>query len=367
MAVGAVGLKQRGRGLHRLQQLFVDLSRGAAHLSAGGADAERRRRGRGGVGVADHRGLEAEIGGNRLVEAVLALQQLLDPAQEGARLGALDDAVVVGRGQRHHFADAELLDPFRRGVPPLRRVGDRAGGDDRALAAEQTRHRGHRPDPARIGEGDVRPLEVVGAELVLARLCDQLFVVGVEAGEVEPVGALDRRHHQGVGAVLFLDVDGDPEVDRAAIDRERLALALLEDPDHDREVFGRLDDRPGDEVGEGNLQPPVFEHQVDRLAFRIQRVNRNRPERGSRRHSPALIHRISQHRRSPTQLLGLTSARGDRAIAFPVRRSDHILFGHLRPGTGTTQRSKVDAGGFSHPPRNGRRPDIGSAITAIRT
>jgi len=35
---------------------------------------------------------------DRLVEAVLALQQLLDPAQEGARLGALDDA--VGRRSR---------------------------------------------------------------------------------------------------------------------------------------------------------------------------------------------------------------------------------------------------------------------------
>jgi hypothetical protein len=59
------------------------------------------------------------------------LQQLLDPAQEGTRLGALDDAVVVGRSQRHHFGDAELLEAVGRGVAPLRRVGDRAGGDDR--------------------------------------------------------------------------------------------------------------------------------------------------------------------------------------------------------------------------------------------
>ena len=203
VAVGAVGLEQRGRRLDRLQQLFVDLAGGRARFGAGGdgdGAAERRRRGRGGVGGGDAGGVDAEVGGDRLVEPVLALQQLLDPSQEGARLGPLDHPVVVGRGHRHHLRDAELLQPFRRGVQPLRRVGDRAGGDDRALAAEQPRHRGDGADPAGVGEGDVGALEVVGGELVLARLRDQLFVVGVEAGEVEPVGALDRRHHQAVAS-----------------------------------------------------------------------------------------------------------------------------------------------------------------------
>ncbi len=294
------------------------------------------------MGVADGRGLEAEVGGDRLVEAVLALQQFLDPAQEGARLGALDDAVVVGRGQRHHFRDAELLDPFRRGVPPLRRVGDRAGGDDRALAAQQPRYRGHRPDPARVGEADVGALEVVGRELVLARLRDQLFVVGVEAGEVEPVGTLDRRDHQAVGAVLFLDVDGDPEVDRVAFDRERLAVFLGKHAHHHREVHGRLHNRPGDEVGEGDLQPPVLQHRVDRLPFRIQRVNRNRPERSSRRHRPAFIHGIGEHRRGPPKLFRLTLDGSTRTIPPAVASRQHIVFSHLGPRPTPTNRSKVD-------------------------
>ena len=60
------------------------------------------------MGGGDRRRLDPEVGGDRLVEAVLALQQLLDPAQEGARLGALDDPVVVGRGHRHHLRDPEL-------------------------------------------------------------------------------------------------------------------------------------------------------------------------------------------------------------------------------------------------------------------
>ena len=110
VAVGAVGLEQRGRRLHRLQQLFVG-GAGGRGFGARGAAAERRRRGGGGVGRGDAGGVDAEVGGDRLVEAVLALQQLLEPAQEGARLGALDHPVVVGRGQRHHFRDAELAQP----------------------------------------------------------------------------------------------------------------------------------------------------------------------------------------------------------------------------------------------------------------
>ena len=223
MAVGAVGLEQRGRRLDALQQLLVGLGRRSA---LGAAAPERRRRGRGGVGGGDRAGVDAEVGGDRLVEAVLALQQLLDAAQEGARLGALDHPVVVGRGQRHHLRDAERRSRSGRGVRPLGRVGDRAGGDDRALPVHQARHRGDGADPARVGQRDVGALEVVGGELALARLGDQVLVVGVEAGEVEALGALDRGHHQAVRAVLALDVDGDPEVDRAALDRERLAVAL---------------------------------------------------------------------------------------------------------------------------------------------
>ena len=197
VAVGAVALEQRGRRLHRLQQLLVGLGRGDGHLArrrgapSGGAEAEAGWAAEIGAGV------EAEVGGDPLVEVVLALQQLLDAAQEGARLGALDDPVVVGRGQRHHLRDAELAQAVGRGVGPLGRVGDRAGGDDRALAAHQARHRGDGADPARVGQRDVGALEVVGGELVLARLVDQLLVVAVEGGEVEPVGALDRRAPSG--------------------------------------------------------------------------------------------------------------------------------------------------------------------------
>ena len=114
VAVRAVRLEQRGRGLDGLQQLLVDLrrrgggrrrrgSRAAAAAAAGAGRRGRRRRA--------SRRARAKT---PLVEAVLALQVGLDDLQEPARLGALDDAVVVGRGHRHDLLGA---DHRRRSAP----------------------------------------------------------------------------------------------------------------------------------------------------------------------------------------------------------------------------------------------------------
>ena len=77
---------------------------------------------------------QPQRGEDVVVEAVLAEQQLVDPAQELAGLGALDDPVVVGRGQRHDLGDAELGQGLLAGALELRRVLHRTDADDRALA-----------------------------------------------------------------------------------------------------------------------------------------------------------------------------------------------------------------------------------------
>ena len=95
-------------------------------------------------------------------------------------------------------------------------------------------------------------------------------------------------------------------------------------------------------------------HQIDRLPFRVQRVDRDRPERGSRRHRSAFVHRVGQHRRRPPKLLRL-SFYGGRASPIPAIVSQHVLFGHLRPRSRPTHRSKVDPGRFGYATSNGRR------------
>ncbi|SHV01579.1 Uncharacterised protein [Mycobacteroides abscessus subsp. abscessus] len=72
--------------------------------------------------------------------------------QEVARLGALNDAVVVGGRQRHVLTDAQIGNALFAGALELGRVLQRTGTDDRALAAHEPRHRVHGADGARIGQ-----------------------------------------------------------------------------------------------------------------------------------------------------------------------------------------------------------------------
>ena len=80
--------------------------------------------------------------------------------EEVTGLRALDDPVVVGRGQRHDLADRVAGDRLLRGALPLGRVLHRADADDRALALHQPRHGVVGADAAGVGQADRRALEV---------------------------------------------------------------------------------------------------------------------------------------------------------------------------------------------------------------
>ena len=190
VAVRAVGLEQRGRGLHGLQHLLVDdalagrrrrrASRAAAAAAAGAGGTRRRAE------------LGAQRGEDAVVEAVVALQVGLDDLQEAPRLRALDDAVVVGRGHGHDLLGADHV----ADVLQAHRVGDRAGGHDRALADHQARDGRDGADPARVGERDVGAREVVGGQRVGARLLDELVEGGLEVGEVLAARVADDGDHE---------------------------------------------------------------------------------------------------------------------------------------------------------------------------
>ncbi len=226
-----------------------------------------------------------------LVEEVVAQQQLVDGAQEVAGLRALDDAVVVGRRQRHQLADAHLGDAFLAGALELGRVLHGAGADDRALAAHQPRHRVHGADGARVGQRDGHACEVLGGQLAVAGAPHDVLVGGDELAESHCLATLDRGHDELTVAVLARQVDGQTEVGVRGGDHVRLAVDLGEVPVHVREALDRLDDRVPEQVGERDLAAAgALEVVVDDDAVVDHQLGRDGPHAGGGRHVQRGVH-----------------------------------------------------------------------------
>ena len=188
-----------------------------------------------------------------VVEVVLAEQQLVDAAQEVAGLRALDDPVVVRRGQRQDLGDRVARQRLLRGALPLGRVFDRPDPDDGALALHQSRDRVDGADRARVGEADGGAGEVVDHELAGPRPADDVLVGRPELREVHGVRALDGRHEELAGAVGLGQVDGQAEVDVLGLDQGGLAVDLGEGGVHLGQRGHRPDDGPPEDVREGHL------------------------------------------------------------------------------------------------------------------
>jgi hypothetical protein len=227
-----------------------------------------------------------------LVEVVFAEQQLVHPLEEQARLGALDDAVVVGARDRDDLADAERAEVAAVGALELGRVVDAADADDDRLAGHQSRDRLHGADRAGVGEADVGALEVVDGELVGLDLADDLLVGGEEAVEVEGVGVAEHGDHERATAGL-LDVDGQTHADVLVLDEPRFAVGTFGvGVLHRRDLVGDgAHDGIADEVGEADLGlPGAGAEPVDHLAVDLEQLRRHVAEAGRRRDGEAALH-----------------------------------------------------------------------------
>ena len=197
----------------------------------------------------------ADRGEHVLVEVLGAEQHVVDLLEEQPGLGTLDDAVVVGGADRHGLADAEVGDGARVGGGKARRVRERTHADDDSLARHEARDGTLGADGARVGERDGDAGEVVGRELVVVGLADDLVVGGDEGLEVHLIGALDGGHDQAAAAVLLLHVDREAEVDRTLAKDAGLAVGTGDvRVVHLRQVVGDgADDGVTDDVGEADL------------------------------------------------------------------------------------------------------------------
>lgn len=131
-------------------------------------------------------------------------QELIHVAQELAGLGALNDAMVVGRGQGGDFGDAQAGDP--RGVNALefRRIVNGADAENDTLAAHESRHRMIGANTAGVGQRGCGTGEVGYFELAASRLLDERLIGLPETGEVEIFAVLDIGNQQLPGAIGLL-------------------------------------------------------------------------------------------------------------------------------------------------------------------
>ena len=302
------------------------------------------------------------------VEVVLAHEQLVDALEEEARLGTLDDAVVVGGADGEHLRHAEVGQHRLVGGLELDGEVERADTDDGALPGHEPRHRLDRADGARVGEGDGGTGEVVGRELVRADLADEGLVGRPEAAEVERVGLAHDGHHQRARAVGLLDVDREAEVHARVAHDARLAVVALEVGGvHRRHGVGdRTHDGVADEVGEADLAATrATEVAVDDLAVDLEELGGDVAEARGRGDAEAGLHVLHDAGRGATQRLALGlgrrgRGRGDHRRSRGRRRGHHR--GRCRSGALGGRGGRADRGDLVD-----LAPVVGEEVAPART
>ena len=276
---------------------------------------------------------DAQAAEDVAVEVILAQQQLVDATQELPGLRALDDAVVVRRGQGERLGHGIADERFLRGSLPLGRVLHGADADDAALPLHESRDGMLGAESARIGEADGRSCEIVDRESAAARAAYDVLVSSPEAREVEGLSTLDVGHEQLAGAVVLDQVDRHAEVDLRTSRHSRLAVGLGEGVVHGGHGGHGADERVSDEVREGDLATAAArEVVVDDDAVVHEQLGGHTAHAGRRGHRERRLHVAYDAGGGPAQRHDL-AARGSRGRG---RRSN----GRGRNGCGGSLRGR---------------------------
>ena len=146
-------------------------------------------------------------------ESVLAGQLVVHQPQELAGCRTLNNAMVIGGGQEHRLADAELSQTARGHAREFGGVVGRADTDDESLTCHQARDRCRRADRAGIRQGHGAALEIIRGQFTIASTTHRVVIGGNELEKCQCVRFLQDRHHQRALPVGLRHVDRQPETD----------------------------------------------------------------------------------------------------------------------------------------------------------
>ena len=202
--------------------------------------------------------------------------------------------MVIGGGERHHLAQAELGQDTGIGRLVAGGVAECTDADDGALPGHEAGHRLGGAQRPRIGEGDGRPGEIVGGDFAGVDLADEVLVGDDEGAEVKGVGVTDARDEQGARSIALLLVDRQAEADMLVVDHAGLAGAV--DIVHEgcverRDVAERAHDRVADEMGEADLGAGgAGQLVVEDLAVDLEQAGGHGAHAGRRGHAETGLH-----------------------------------------------------------------------------
>ena len=249
--------------------------------------------------------------------------------------------MVVGRGDGHRLAHAEIGQHPRVGRLEPRRHPERADPHDQPLAGHEPGHRLHGAEGAGIGQGHRRTGEVVRGDPVGVDLADQLLVGRHESAEVPEIGVDDARHEEGAATAGLLDVDCQPEAHVLVPDHPGGPLAVgigHEGCVHRRYRAESLDHGVPDQMGEADLAARrPREMVVDDGSVDLEQLGRHDPHARGRRHPERGLHVGHDAPGRPAQ----RGRPGDGCVGVAHRRrghSDRCGCAVGRPGRGAVRR-----------------------------
>ena len=195
---------------------------------------------------------------------------------------------------------------------------ERTDAEDGALAGHESRYRLDRAEGAGIRDRHRRADEVVRAVRAAVNLANEFLVGEQERAKVHGVRVLNDGHEQVVRSIFLYDVHGQAEADVLVVTNPGRALVVhgVDEGGVERGNFTKsLDDREGDEVGEGDLRSArARERLVERGAVDLQESRGDGAHAGRRRHREARVHVGDDARGRPTKRrrLGVDTDLGSR-------------------------------------------------------
>uniref|UniRef100_A0A6J7P5N2 Unannotated protein n=1 Tax=freshwater metagenome TaxID=449393 RepID=A0A6J7P5N2_9ZZZZ len=235
----------------------------------------------------------SEAAEDEVVEAVLADEVLVQPLEEHAALGALDNAVVIRARDSDDLRHAELHERAHVCALELGRVVDGSDTDDDALTGHQARNRLNGADGSRVGEADGCASKVGHRQLVRLGLADQRVVGIEELDEAQGLRVSQHGHHECARPITLVHVDSESHVDRRAPDEQRLAVGALGKPvvHVGHGISDGADDGKRNDVGEADLaQTDARAVRVNALTVHLEQARRDVAETRRRRDLEAPRH-----------------------------------------------------------------------------